>query len=185
MKRRIFALLCVVILFSSCSGISTIAGISDKTSIEYFFPRQNQHPDKALVRLISSAHRSLDIAIYSLTRDNIVNAIIEAEARGISVRLITDRETSQNEHEQMELSRLLHNNIPIKINTHKGLMHLKMTIVDDKSVTTGSYNYTDAATYNNDEVLVIIHDNRIATDFRKEFNRMWNSSKNFRLLEQE
>jgi phosphatidylserine/phosphatidylglycerophosphate/cardiolipin synthase-like enzyme len=42
-----------------------------------------------------------------------------------------------------------------------------------------SYNYTNEATYENDEVLVIIHDPVAAQDFGNEFQSMWSDSKNY------
>ncbi|WP_155241879.1 hypothetical protein [Clostridium pasteurianum] len=41
------------------------------------------------------------------------------------------------------------------------------------------YIYTSNATYENDENLVIIHDTKIAGDFDKEFNAMWNNTSKF------
>jgi phosphatidylserine/phosphatidylglycerophosphate/cardiolipin synthase-like enzyme len=52
-------------------------------------------------------------------------------------------------------------------------MHLKVTIADSSTVTTGSYNYTNEATYDNDEVLVVIRDRDVARDWDNEFERMW------------
>jgi phosphatidylserine/phosphatidylglycerophosphate/cardiolipin synthase-like enzyme len=56
---------------------------------------------------------------------------------------------------------------------------MKVTIADNSTVTTGSYNYTNEATYENDEVLVIIHDPTAAQDFSNEFQSMWSDSKNY------
>jgi phosphatidylserine/phosphatidylglycerophosphate/cardiolipin synthase-like enzyme len=109
-----------------------------------------------LINVINSAGGSLDIAIYSLTKPNIVNSILTAKKRGVSVRIITDKEESSSKSQERELNMLSRAGIPTKINSHQGLMHLKVTIADDSTVTAGSYNYTDEATYDNDEVLVII-----------------------------
>jgi hypothetical protein len=78
-----------------------------------------------------------------------------------------------------ELAGLSGDGIPIKINHHSGLMHLKVTIADDKVVTTSSYNYTDEATYKNDEVLVIIRDPGVAKDWESEFERMWGDTADY------
>ena len=124
-------------------------------------------------QLINSANSSLDIAIYSLTKPDIVDAIAAAANKGVAVKVITDREESGNEYQAQELLVLSNAGIPIKINSHKGLMHLKVTIADDKTVTTGSYNYTEEATYDNDEVLVVINDQNIAQNWDNEFQSMW------------
>jgi phosphatidylserine/phosphatidylglycerophosphate/cardiolipin synthase-like enzyme len=141
--------------------------------ISYYFPRAGQRPDLELINVINSARNNLDIAIYSLTKTNIVNAIVAAEKRGVTVRIITDKEESSSKSQEKELNILSSTGIPIKINSHQGLMHLKVTIADDSTVTTGSYNYTNEATYDNDEVLVIIHSQSMAQDWDSEFGRMW------------
>lgn len=69
--------------------------------------------------------------------------------------------------------------IPIKINEHSGLMNLKLTIEDNTQVATGSYNYTEDSSKENDEVLVIINDVNTAQNFENEFNTMWNDNKNY------
>ncbi|PJI10288.1 hypothetical protein CUB90_03690 [Clostridium sp. CT7] len=128
---------------------------------------------------MNTAEHTLDIAIYSITKPNIVNSIITAKQRGLTVRLITDAKESQSKFESEELTRLKNAGIPIKINTHTGLMHLKVTIADNQIVTTGSYNYTNDATYKNDEVLVVLNDSVTAKQFESEFARMWNDTANF------
>ena len=132
-----------------------------------------------LINVINSANSTLDIAIYSLTKDDIVAAIAAAKARGVAVRIISDKEELGNQYQAQELDSLSADGIPIKINHHSGLMHMKVTIADDKVVTTGSYNYTDEATYENDEVLVIIHDPTAAQDFETQFQRMWSDNSGF------
>lgn len=149
-------------------------------NISYYFPKDGGQPDKHLINIIDSAKSNLDIAIYSLTKPDIVQSIVNAKKRGLNVRIITDSKESESNSEAKELSLLKGAGIPIKINTHIGLMHLKVTIADNSTVTTGSYNYTNAATYENDEVLVVLKDNKTAKDFEKEFNRMWNDTNNFK-----
>jgi|GEM_PF-1467664 len=161
------------VTITTAGGSALQAAAGNSAPVEYYFPRAGQDPVQPLVNVINSANSSLDIAIYSLTKPDIVDAIAAAENRGVAVRVITDREESGNKYQAKELLVLSNAGIPIKINSHKGLMHLKVTIADDKTVTTGSYNYTDEATYDNDEVLVIINDQNIAQNWDNEFQSMW------------
>ena len=161
------------VTIATAGGSSPAAAAGTNAPVEYYFPRAGQDPVQPLVNVINSANSSLDIAIYSLTKSDIVDAIAAAANRGVTVRVITDREESGDKYQAKELLVLSNAGIPIKINSHKGLMHLKVTIADDKTVTTGSYNYTDEATYDNDEVLVIINDQNIAQNWDNEFQSMW------------
>jgi phosphatidylserine/phosphatidylglycerophosphate/cardiolipin synthase-like enzyme len=160
--------------------IASSAGAAASTSgLEYYFPRAGQHPDQELIGVINSASSTLDIAIYSITKDSIVQAIAAAKARGVTVRIISDKIESANKYQAQELAVLTGDGIPVKINHHSGLMHMKVTIADDSTVTTGSYNYTEAATDENDEVLVIIHDSTVAQNFDNEFQSMWSDTKDY------
>ena len=138
--------------------------------MNYYFSKGNKLISHHLIDLINSAQKNIDIAIYSLTKKEIVAAIINAKNRGVEVRLITDRRESQTPYEKKQLLLLNNSNIPIKINSHSGLMHLKITIVDSELIALGSYNYTDAATYDNDEVILIINDKDITYNIKFVFN---------------
>jgi phosphatidylserine/phosphatidylglycerophosphate/cardiolipin synthase-like enzyme len=146
---------------------------------KYFFTQAGQHPEKALIDVIDSSKQSLDIAIYRITHSDIINAIKTAKKRGGAVRIITDKTELKGKSQEEALKILGSAGIPIKINKHSGLMHLKVTIADKKVVTTGSYNYSKAASAVNDEVLVVISDEAAAKTFTDQFERMWNDTKGF------
>lgn len=147
---------------------------SHPQSAQWAFTRAGQHPDQLLESTFAAAKHTLDIAIYSLTDYDIVDAIAAAKKRGVDVRIITDREESKHWYEARELRYLSEQHIPIMVNTHSGLMHLKVSVIDDQTVTTGSYNYSEDASTRNDEVLVVLRDPTMAKAWETEFNQMWN-----------
>lgn len=147
--------------------------------IQYAFTQADQHPEKMLVDVITSAKSNLDIAIYSLTQKDIVAAILDAKKRGVAVRVITDQTEAKTKSQAEALKKLKAAGIPIKQNKHSGLMHLKVTIADKSVLTTGSFNYTAAASTTNDEVLMVVHDAKMAADWDTQFERMWNDTKGF------
>jgi phosphatidylserine/phosphatidylglycerophosphate/cardiolipin synthase-like enzyme len=151
-------------------------------NVQFAFTKANQHPEQKLKEVINSANKTLDIAAYSLTDKNIVNAIIEAKNRGVTVRIMSDKQESENQFQRLALKELQAAGIPVKINTHKGLMHLKVTIADSQIVTTGSFNYTKSAETTNDEVLVVIPDKNMATAWEQQYNAMWDDTANYHEL---
>jgi phosphatidylserine/phosphatidylglycerophosphate/cardiolipin synthase-like enzyme len=152
-------------------------------AIEWAFTQADQHPEKLLISVIDSAEESLDIAIYSLTYPDIVAAIKKAAAREVAVRIITDQSQSKGKSQNEALKILGSAGIPIKVNTHSGLMHIKMTIADGKVATTGSYNYSKAASTTNDEVLVVLRGEEIAQSFAAQFDAMWDDQKGFATID--
>jgi phosphatidylserine/phosphatidylglycerophosphate/cardiolipin synthase-like enzyme len=79
---------------------------------------------------------------------------------------------AKNKTQAVALNNLKGAGVPIKINTHSGLMHLKVTIVDNKILTSGSFNYSKAAATTNDEVLIIDRDPIAAAKWDQEFEAM-------------
>ncbi len=133
-----------------------------------------------MISVINSAKSSLDIAIYSLTYTEIVDAIKKAKKRGVNVRLITDKIQSAGKTQTEALKILGSAGVPMKVNSHSGVMHLKMVVADKKIATTGSYNYSKAASTTNDEVLVVIRNADVAKSFAEQFESMWKDSKRFK-----
>ena len=145
-------------------------------SVEWYWPQRNQDCPAVLVNLYNSSTQTLDIAIYSLTYPSVVQAIKDAKARGVKVRVLSDKTQSAGATQKQAINNLLGVGIPVKINKHSGLMHLKVSIIDDKILTTGSFNYSKNAQENNDEVLVVIKSSEMVLDFNNEFERLWNST---------
>jgi phosphatidylserine/phosphatidylglycerophosphate/cardiolipin synthase-like enzyme len=52
-------------------------------------------------------------------------------------------------------------------------MHHKFSITDDEEVLTGSYNWTRSAEQYNQENLVVIKNDLIATCYKDEFEKLW------------
>lgn len=195
----ISAALITTVPLSSCTGIQASVTVPNASSsvtyqaavalpkasgsntakVEYYFPRAGQKAEPQLLSVINSSQKTLDIAIYSLTNSKIGSAITQAHKRGVAVRLITDREQASGQYQKSLLKGLVKAGIPVKIDTHSGLMHLKVTIADGKIATTGSYNYTKSAEVTNDEVFVVLRDEKAAHDFDAEFGKMWNDTRDF------
>lgn len=162
---------------ATASHDTTVYKTVQASSPDLYFPRAGGDPAPALEGLYNAATSRLDIAVYSLTHPDIVAAIRAAKARGIAVRVISDRLQSSGETQKHAINILLLNNIPVKINSHSGLMHLKMSLIDNSIVTLGSYNYSMNASERNDEVMIVIRDPDKITACQAEFDRMWSSEK--------
>ncbi len=55
-------------------------------------------------------------------------------------------------------------------------LHHKFTVIDNKKVITGSFNWSPAAAHTNDETLLVIHSPTLAAHFTRELNRIWRSA---------
>jgi phosphatidylserine/phosphatidylglycerophosphate/cardiolipin synthase-like enzyme len=63
--------------------------------------------------------------------------------------------------------------IAVKMDSTPNHMHHKFMVVDDRSLLTGSYNWTRSAARYNHENIVLIHESCVVRSFLKEFERLW------------
>jgi phosphatidylserine/phosphatidylglycerophosphate/cardiolipin synthase-like enzyme len=175
----VFLISCVKNAQASNKSNTSTEKSQTENQIETYFTKKDGNLDKILIKEINAAEKTLDVAIYLFTKENIAEAILEAKKRGVDVKVITDKQESQSKVQKAILDKLKANNIEVKINSHTGLMHLKLSIIDDKTTLCGSYNYTVNATKENDENLIIMRMPNIVSQYSAEFNNMWNDTANY------
>lgn len=154
----------------------------ESRSISLCFPRYGEKSDARLIDIIHKTKKSLDIAIFAFTDQRILKAVLEAEEQKVAVRIITDKFMSITPVQFFLLRKLKRAGIPIKKNSHPGFMHLKMIIADQKIVTVASANFTKSSQIKNDEFFMVIRDEKVAPEFVKQFELMWNKTDDFSLF---
>ncbi|MFC4557809.1 phospholipase D-like domain-containing protein [Virgibacillus kekensis] len=151
--------------------------VSRPSKLRYYFSKSDASPREELTNLIDNAQNTIDAAVFYITEKKIIAHLCNATKRGVEVRIITDKDNDR------ALDTLVDCGIPIKVNTYKGNMHLKNMIVDKKIATTGSYNFTYNAEFNNEEVVIILDNKEIAGEWSAKFEKMWNDKINYKNYE--
>ena len=95
------------------------------------------------------------------------------------MRMLTDQERTQDLKQRTALETLRLAGIPIRVNQHDGLMHLKQVVIDDAVNTSGSMNHTTSGNRYNDERMDLITDRTITIRAREKFLSMWNDRERF------
>ena len=143
----------------------------------YFSPKRGA--DQVVIGFIDHCHIQLDVAIYSLTHDDIAAALIRAHNRGVKVRVLFDKTQAGGKYADDE--KLEAAGIALRRDRVTGIMHNKFLIGDGrekghKAVLTGSYNFTVNATEKNAENFVVLRLQYIAADYAAEFERLWKAN---------
>jgi phosphatidylserine/phosphatidylglycerophosphate/cardiolipin synthase-like enzyme len=176
-----FVLLLVLLVSVGCSAVQAGTDYCTNTinanQTAIFFPRAGQYVSPVIVDLYNKADKTIDVAIYALNDPQIVIALKNAASRGVRVRVITDRKEALDKYQRIALDDLLFAHVSIKVNSHPNSMHLKMSIVDNKLATTGSYDYTLEANQINDEMFIIVTEPKFVQICINEFERLWESDK--------
>jgi phosphatidylserine/phosphatidylglycerophosphate/cardiolipin synthase-like enzyme len=126
-------------------------------------------PDEPLQEAIEAAHLSIDAAFYDMNLYNIRDALIEAQARGVTVRLVL--ESDNYEEEELRLLRV--GGIQIVLDERRDLMHNKFVLIDHYELWTGSMNLTVSDTYGNRNNVVAIRSTDLAQNYLIEFEEMF------------
>jgi phosphatidylserine/phosphatidylglycerophosphate/cardiolipin synthase-like enzyme len=156
-----------------------VAGPVWTATVEVLYAPEDAPLDR-LVGLYSQATRYIYAAVYGLTSPKAVEALVAAKKRGVDVRLVTDRERTEDAKQRSALHTLRFAGVPIKINQHDGLMHLKQVVIDDAVNVSGSMNHTTSGNHYNDERLDVVRDQAATMKAREKFLSMWNDHQRFR-----
>lgn len=125
-----------------------------------------------VINLIENAQKTIDVAIYTLTNEPIVEALENAYKRGVQVRILTDRLQAANKYAKAVY--LHQKGIDIRVHTKHRIEHNKFMVVDGQKMITGSYNWTDSATWKNSEnCLVLWEEPKTIERYQKRFEYLW------------
>ncbi|MFM8551797.1 MAG: phospholipase D-like domain-containing protein [Nitrospiraceae bacterium] len=166
-------------LLAMVADLTVLASpMAEAATIELYYAPEDLPGDR-LVALYGRATRYIYLAVYGFTFPPIVQALVTAKKRGVDVRVISDREKLKDPKQRSALETLRLAGIPIKVNRHDGLMHLKQAVIDDEVSTSGSMNQTTSGHRYNDERLDVIHDPAATGKARDKFLSMWKDSERY------
>ena len=130
---------------------------------------------EVIERLIKKVTTSVDAALYRFNNPRLVRTLEGAIERGVSVRLVLDR----NKYEESPATRDLFANGRIPFRLLYGRqgpgtkMHHKFAILDGRTVLTGSYNWTLESEEQNYEGLLTLREPEQVAVFHREFEALW------------
>jgi len=141
---------------------------SDSGEVQVWLTPDPTVADK-LAAFIDGAETTVDFCVYDLDLPQVVQALLDAHARGVKVRVITETDNGDNE----ELSRLKAAGMPLRHDQESHYMHHKFVVVDGKAVWTGSMNFTENGVRYNDNSAAVIGSGALAENYTTEFAEMW------------
>jgi phosphatidylserine/phosphatidylglycerophosphate/cardiolipin synthase-like enzyme len=107
---------------------------------------------------------------FSFTDDAIGQALIDAQARGVTVSGVVERQSANGTGSEYPV--LTDAGIDVLTDGNCYIMHHKTIVVDERIVVTGSYNFTKSAEQSNDENLLIIDSPAFAREYMAEYARV-------------
>jgi len=160
-----------------------------------FAPHRRSDPHHGLnllAQLLAGSKRRLDLALFVFSAQNLADSVGQLKAKGVQVRLLADPGFANRPFsEVLDLlglalpdrhCKLEAGNRPLAaplegVATPRlaggDKLHHKVAVIDNRTVVSGSFNWSPSAAHQNDEVLMIIDSPQLAAHFTREIDRLW------------
>lgn len=146
-------------------SVAPVSGIT-----EAWFSPQADCPGR-IRSFLAQAKSTVDICVFTITDDRLTSAVLEAHARGVKIRIITDNDKAADLGSDAD--RFLEAGIQLRVDRTPYHMHHKFAIADRSLLLNGSYNWTRGAAESNEENFVITDDKKLVSQFSAAFEKLW------------
>lgn len=143
------------------------------TQVENYFSPSDGVLAKLLPHL-KGAKKSIYFMTFSFTEDSIAQVMIDKKNAGLSVKGVFEKRNANSSGS--ELPTLRSAGLDVREDGNCYTMHHKVIIIDERTVITGSYNFTARAEEKNDENVVILNDPAVASLYLDEFTRVYDQA---------
>ena len=126
---------------------------------------------KYLLARIAAAKRSIRVLAFSFTSALMIDTLLERARAGVQVQVVLESQNATGQN--AAFARLREAGLDVLLDGNCYNMHHKMLVIDEQTVITGSYNFTNSAERSNDENTVIVDDRDLAAAFTVEFGRVY------------
>ncbi|MBD2040837.1 phospholipase D-like domain-containing protein [Microcoleus sp. FACHB-672] len=144
------------------------------TSVQVLFAPEDKVSSK-LLPLINNAKSSIRFMAFSFTHEQLGAAMLNRAKAGVDVQGIFEKNGSETEYS--ELPKFYCAGMPVRQDSNPSAFHHKVIVIDNNTVITGSYNFSNNADRRNDENVVILNNGEIAKEYLSEFNTRWAESR--------
>ena len=158
--------------------------------------RKNQTNGLTLIKQkLKNANDSIDLALFVFSAQELADVLAQKQAEGVAIRALIDQSFAYRSYS--ELLDLLGQQLPDhRCMIEKGnkpwssplttagvpqvprgdKLHHKFAVIDNRTVITGSFNWSASAAHRNDETLLVIESPQLAAHFSREMDRLWESA---------
>ncbi len=125
-------------------------------TVELWFLPDDQAAISRLKALIRGAEKTIRIAMFTWTRQDLAQEVIAARKRGIDTQVVIDHTAGKGAGAKI-VELLKKNKVPVALSQGGPLLHHKFLYIDSNLLVNGSANWTKAAFTTNDDCFLVIH----------------------------
>jgi phosphatidylserine/phosphatidylglycerophosphate/cardiolipin synthase-like enzyme len=148
-----------------------------------------------IAKTLSKSTKTVDLALFVFSDQQLANILEERHHQNVQIRaLIAPQFAYRPYSEALDMMGFaLSDNCKYEVDNRpwknpistvgapilpKGdLLHDKFAVIDNKTVITGSHNWSEAANNGNDETLIVIENPTVAVHYQREFDRLYGKIK--------
>jgi phosphatidylserine/phosphatidylglycerophosphate/cardiolipin synthase-like enzyme len=146
----------------------SVSGVQVET---YFSPDDGDAVEQRIVEEIRAADDNVRVMVFNLFLDSVGDALLDRVEAGIDVQGVFHPAGSIRGG---QMSKIGCAGAPVRQSGNPDVLHHKVIVVDSETVITGSFNFSNNARDNNNEVVLIIDSPELAQAFLEEFERTFN-----------
>lgn len=141
-------------------------------TVELWFLPDNKRASIRIKELIRQAEKTVRIAMFTWTRQDLAHAVIDAAKRGVDTEVVIDRNSGKGSSAAI-VKLLKDNGIKVSLSDGTALLHHKFLYVDGSTLVNGSANWTKAAFTQNDDCFIVVHD--LTKQQNEQMEALWMS----------
>nr|WP_244281200.1 phospholipase D-like domain-containing protein [Synechococcus sp. UW106] len=157
--------------------------------------RDGNHGLNLLAKQLRTARKRVDMALFVFSAQHLTNVLREQIKQGVEIRLVADPGFGSRPFSEVldllgvtlpdHTCEVEAGNQPLDqpvqgIGTPRlargDKLHHKFAVIDNRTVITGSFNWSPSAAHTNDETLLVIHSPQLAKHFTREMYRLWDTA---------
>lgn len=121
---------------------------------------------------LSLAERHIKIAVSWFTNYDLFKQIRELAQKGLEIHLIINNDSVNNGGYCLDFNELIKAGVHISLVEYPHLIHHKFSIIDNKVVINGSYNWTRFSRKNYENIMVFRNNDYVTQSFNEEFENL-------------
>lgn len=126
-----------------------------------------------ILRVLLSSCSTIKVAVAWFTNDILFLTLISKLKQGVCVELVVnDDSINRSEDSNVDFDEFVDSGGILHWVPASKLMHQKFCIVDNRLVLNGSYNWTNKAEYNSENITLFDNDTQIVADFNSQFSQL-------------
>ncbi|KVR82523.1 phospholipase D family protein [Burkholderia vietnamiensis] len=173
MRKQIFMATVAASMFCLAAlALSNLAHAGERAEVQMAFSPDGG-AERLVLQTIDGAQRSIRVMAYSFTSPTVVRALIAAKRRGLDVAVTADYRSNLEEDRsgraQAALGSLVYAGIPVRLVSVYPMQHSKYLVVDGVTVETGSFNFSQAARHNAENVIVVRGNEQLGDAYLKNW----------------